>query len=209
MKNSLTEQATRVLHTVDSNLEKQVKRMIVVNALNEKNLDALHKLLTLVENSRSFSVRKKILRKGMVRDLVRLAMYTYDKMSVRIESGVTETPEIHRGIFADLCRNNYSVLQYFGLMIPGREAGTWKITKQGVLFLTDKNAVPEYFLCYGGSFRKNYAFDGHAKEVILSNFLKDSYLRQTYSNAKLKISTLGSRKYYTLLPDGNKLPTKR
>lgn len=207
MKNSITEQATRVLHDIDKNLEKQVKHIIVVNALNEKTLDAMSKLLTLVETSRSFGVQRKLLRTGMVIDLVHLAALTYDRMSVRTGSGITEVPEIHRGIFANLCRNNYSLLQYFGLIVPGREAGTWKITKQGVLFLTYRNAVPAYFLCYGGAFRKNYAFDGHAKEVTLSNFLKDSYLRQMYNSAKSKISTLGIN--YTLLPDGNELPTKR
>lgn len=205
MKNSITEQATRVLHDIDKNLEKQVKHIIVVNALNEKTLDAMSKLLTLVETSRSFGVQKKLLRPGMLVDLVDLACHTYN----RLNNGSRDL-EIHRGLFANLCRNTYSILQYFGLIVPGKASGTWKITKQGINFLQDLHAVPEYFLCYGGAFRKNYAFDGGARMVNITDFTKHGYLKTLLQQAKPKISAIyRNNTFYNMLPDGSALPTKR
>lgn len=205
MKNSITEQATRVLHNIDKNLEKQVKHIIVVNALNKKTLDAMSKLLTLVETSRSFGVRKKMLRLGMLVDLVHLACHTYNKLN----NGSREL-EIHRGLFANLSRNTYSTLQYFGLAIPGKKSGTWRITKQGIMFLQGVHAVPEYFLCYGGAFRKNYAFDGIARLVTTDDLAESIGLKTLLSTAKPKISAIyHNNTFYNMLPDGSALPTKR
>lgn len=205
MKNSITEQATRVLHDIDKNLEKQVKHIIVVNALNKKTLDAMSQLLTLVETSRSFGVRKKMLRPGMIVDLIRLACYTHD----RIRRGEQDLG-VHRGLFANLSRNTYSTLQYFGLATPGKKSGTWRITKHGIIFLRGVHAVPEYFLCYGGAFRKNYAFDGMARLVTTDDLAKSIGLKELLSKAKPKISAIyRNNTFYNMLPDGRALPTKR
>lgn len=199
MENQVTLHAERVLSNVDKNLTKEIKKLVVRNALNIKAVDAIDALLTLVENSRSFSPRLRKLRRTLLLSLVKLGRLTY--LSWQLSA---EEPEFHRTSVATMSGSDHTILKYWGFIIPGKKKGYWRITKDGMRFLMGWISVPGYVLCGGGPRRENYTFNGCDSDVEISQFVDPAEVKGEFrGNFRMIDSFIKS------LPQGEPLPSMR
>lgn len=165
MHNQVTLHADRVLRIYDPKLADQVKHLVVVNATNEKNLLAIDNMLAIIENSRSFGIRRRQLRKATVDCLIRLAAITVSRIQGRAKSLTVKRAE-----FANLLGNDYNILRYWGFITPGESKGTWFLTQLGLKFLCGEILVPDAVTCHGGSHTRNYSFDPPYNMVSIASF---------------------------------------
>lgn len=165
MHNQVTLHADRVLRIYDPKLADQVKHLVVVNAMNEKNLWAIDNMLAIIENSRSFGIRRRPLRKATVNCLLRLADITVSRICRRFNNLTTKRAE-----FANLLGNDYNILRYWGFIAPGEAKGTWLLTKLGLRFLCGEILVPDAVTCHGGSHTRNYSFDAPYNMVEIDDY---------------------------------------
>ena len=163
MHNQVTLHADRVLRTYSPELADQVKHLAVVNATNEKNLWAIDNMLAIIENSRSFGIRKRPLRKATINCLIHLA----DIIISRIQRKFNNLT-VKRAEFANLLGNDYNILRYWGFITPGEAKGTWLLTQLGLRFLCGEILVPDAVTCHGGSRTGNYSFDAPYNLVSIS-----------------------------------------
>ena len=100
----------------------------------------------------------------MVEGLVRLYL-----VHNRVAAGTLRDPEnvirdpngtiwIRHDLFAELGERNYSLLRFWGLMVPrdtrtatDNASGFWSITTEGVYFVLGKLAVPEYVYVFNNT----------------------------------------------------------
>lgn len=169
MHNQITLHADSVLRTYDPELADQVKHLVVVNATNEKNLWAIDNMLAIIENSRSFGIRKRPLRKAMINCLIRLADITVSRVQRKFNDLAVKRIE-----FANLIGNDYNILRYWGFIIPGKAKGTWFLTQLGLRFLCGEILVPDTVTCHGGSHTRNYSFDAPYNMVSFGEFFSVS-----------------------------------
>jgi len=163
MHNQVTLHADRVLRTYSPELADQVKHLVVVNATNEKNLWAIDNMLAIIENSRSFGIRKRPLRKATINCLIRLSAITISRIL-----GDSNNLTVKRAEFANLLGNDYNILRYWGFITPGEAKGTWLLTQLGLRFLCGEILVPDAVTCHGGSRTRNYSFDAPYNLVSIS-----------------------------------------
>lgn len=154
MHNQVTLHVDRVLRTYSPELADQVKHLVVVNATNEKNLWAIDNMLAIIENSRSFGIRKRPLRKATINCLIHLADITISRIRRKFNNLTVKRAE-----FANLLGNDYNILRYWGFITPGEAKGTWLLTQLGLRFLCGEILVPDAVTCHGGSRTRNYSFD--------------------------------------------------
>lgn len=169
MHNQVTLHADRVLRTYDPELADQVKHLVVVNATNEKNLWAIDNMLAIIENSRSFGIRKRPLRKATINCLIRLADITVSRVQRKFNNLAVKRIE-----FANLIGNDYNILRYWGFITPGKAKGTWFLTQLGLRFLCGEILVPDAVICHGGSRTRNYSFDTPCNLVSIEEFFKQA-----------------------------------
>lgn len=169
MHNQITLHADRVLRTYDPELADQVKHLVVVNATNEKNLWAIDNMLAIIENSRSFGIRKRPLRKATINCLIRLADITVSRVQRKFNNLAVKRIE-----FANLIGNDYNILRYWGFITPGKAKGTWFLTQLGLKFLCGEILVPDAVTCHGGSRTRNYSFDTPCNLVSIEEFFKQA-----------------------------------
>lgn len=167
MHNQVTLHVDRVLRTYSPELADQVKHLAVVNATNEKNLWAIDNMLAIIENSRSFGIRKRPLRKATINCLIHLADITISRIRRKF-SDLT----VKRAEFANLLGNDYNILRYWGFITPGKAKGTWLLTQLGLRFLCGEILVPDAVTCHGGSHTRNYSFDAPYNLVSIEEFFK-------------------------------------
>ena len=166
MHNQVTLHADRVLRTYSPELADQVKHLVVVNATNEKNLWAIDNMLAIIENSRSFGVRKRPLRKATISCLIRLADITVSRIRRKFNDLTVKRAE-----FANLLGNDYNILRYWGFITSGEAKGTWLLTQLGLRFLCGEILVPDAVTCHGGSRTRNYSFDAPYNMVSVASFI--------------------------------------
>lgn len=169
MKNQVTLHADQVLRIYDPKLSEQVKHLIVVNAANPENLAAIDSLLCIIENTRSFGVRRRFLRQATVQCLLNLAVITCDNLSCFEYS--QKAVEISRMEFANLLGNDYNILRYWGLITQGKQKGFWQLTQFGMRFLLHQIAIPDHILCHGGAHVGNYTFEQGSHYVTVEEML--------------------------------------
>ena len=197
MHNQVTLHADRVLRIYDPKLADQVKHLIVVNAMNEKNLWAIDNMLAIIENSRSFGIRRRPLRKATVNCLLRLAAVTIS----RINRGFNDLT-VKRTEFANLVGNDYNILRYWGFIAPGKKKGTWLLTQLGLKFLCGKILVPYAVTCHGGSHTRNYSFDAPYNMVSIASFIS-----LDWESAKNILKRAEDPDDELQIPPGEPLPT--
>lgn len=166
MHNQVTLHADRVLRTYSPELADQVKHLVVVNATNEKNLWAIDNMLAIIENSRSFGIRRRPLRKATIDCLIRLSAITISRIL-----GDSNNLTVKRAEFANLLGNDYNILRYWGFIAPGKAKGTWLLTQLGLKFLCGEILVPDAVTCHGGSHTRNYSFDAPYNMVSVASFI--------------------------------------
>lgn len=166
MHNQVTLHADRVLRTYSPELADQVKHLVVVNATNEKNLWAIDNMLAIIENSRSFGIRRRPLRKATIDCLIRLSAITISRIL-----GDSNNLTVKRAEFANLLGNDYNILRYWGFIAPGKAKGTWLLTQHGLKFLCGEILVPDAVTCHGGSHTRNYSFDAPYNMVSVASFI--------------------------------------
>lgn len=166
MHNQVTLHADRVLRTYSPELADQVKHLVVVNATNEKNLWAIDNMLAIIENSRSFGIRRRPLRKATIDCLIRLSAITISRIL-----GDSNNLTVKRAEFANLLGNDYNILRYWGFIAPGKAKGTWLLTQFGLKFLCGEILVPDAVTCHGGSHTRNYSFDAPYNMVSVASFI--------------------------------------
>lgn len=165
MHNQVTLHADRVLRIYDPKLADQVKHLVAVNATNEKNLWAIDNMLAIIENSRSFGVRRRPLRKATVDCLLHLADVTISRINRGFKNLAVKRIE-----FANLVGNDYNILRYWGFIVPGKAKGTWLLTQLGVKFIVGEIRVPDAVTCHGGSHTRNYSFDDGYNMVGIDDY---------------------------------------
>lgn len=206
MHNQVTLHADRVLRTYSPELADQVKHLAVVNATNEKNLWAIDNMLAIIENSRSFGVRKRPLRKATVNCLLRLADVTIS----RINRGFKDFT-VKRIEFANLIGNDYNILRYWGFIAPGKAKGAWLLTQLGVKFICGKILVPDAVTCHGGSHTRNYSFDEGYNMVEIDDYFYVGLVPSTGRNPREEYQELLKKAQDPnnpiQLPLGEPLPT--
>ena len=166
MHNQVTLHADRVLRIYDPKLADQVKHLVVVNATDEKNLWAIDNMLAIIENSRSFGIRRRPLRKATIDCLIRLLAITISRIL-----GDSNNLTVKRAEFANLLGNDYNILRYWGFIAPGKAKGTWLLTQLGLKFLCGEILVPDAVTCHGGSHTRNYSFDAPYNMVSVASFI--------------------------------------
>lgn len=205
MHNQVTLHADRVLRNYNPELADQVKHLAVVNATNEKNLWAIDNMLAIIENSRSFAVRKRMLRSSTVNCLLRLANITLSRVSRKFRC-----LSVKRAEFVNLIGNDYNLLRYWGFITPGGVKGNWCITRLGLRFLLGEILVPDTVTCHGGSHTRNYSFDSGYNMVGIGDFfpsLPVGYAEHNREGMKNLLKKAEDPSSEVEIPSGDPLPT--
>lgn len=200
MHNQVTLHADRVLRNYNPELADQVKHLAVVNATNEKNLWAIDNMLAIIENSRSFGIRKRPLRKEMVHCLIHLADITISRVRRKFNNLTVKRAE-----FANLLGNDYNILRYWGFITPGKAKGTWLLTQLGLRFLCGKILVPDAVTCHGGSRTRNYSFDPPYNMVSITSFT--GFVDETIQSIQSLLKRAGDLNDELQVPFGEPTPT--
>lgn len=200
MHNQITLHADRVLRIYDPELADQVKHLVVVNAANEKNLWAIDNMLAIIENSRSFGIRKRPLRKETIHCLIHLADITVSRIRRKFNNLTVKRVE-----FANLIGNDYNILRYWGFITPGKAKGTWLLTQLGLRFLCGEILVPDVVICHGGSRTRNYSFDAPYNMVSISSFT--GFVDETIQSIQILLKRAEDPHDELQIPLGEPLPT--